>query len=694
MLVTSKSLEGSCAHTSISLSLAPTGLSMNNPPMHNTAPVIEHRCLYTHDIRRKAKRWQDGILRFHTFNKRVMVYDIPRNYIGDTHWREGNTIQDGDELELDKPIIVQVCDQIATVEQDLTGLLEKRKKKDVLDDETAHLSRPSPTLSVTGSAAGSFKNTPLQPKSLNALLGKPAGKHGRAVLPTVSLHETRVSTAVRQAFDSRPSKRQCMDNSHTGVNILAQKRARGQIGRKANAPPRIREGHPSDPALIQSQQTSKGGNKRRSQQAASVSEQLSSNLPRSSHPATTASKAGQITRSSTPREDRRSNQRPPQVIDNSKERMTTQRRDGHVKEVAGQFSTSVGPESHENENSRPRSRLQVATRKPRRKLMYRDLLSQHESLVGRNAILELTCEKSSAQPNSTVVPHGRLRHRSGSGESVTPENEHSIIFESMALDEVSVANQEESPSANTGNDSTGFENDFISTASVTQSLTEPKKTPHDSTLTLERMDAILLSPNQETAKQAFPAAPERSAIEDLADLPFSASLSLGVSSCAAGPSVAESNARVPSPPPVLPASRSAHHELDGRRIVRNGSCRLDDSAPSSPSFDDSCDGNILRDKPPHANKPSPKKPPALVSSASLPAFARPNQIRHTRSPLKTSMSETAMDRHPDRRRNLSANPSFTRSSAQSMNAWSKEAWDLFGCGRQGVSIPYIELSPN
>jgi hypothetical protein len=59
--------------------------SLSIPPSQNTAPVLEFNCLYTHDIRRKQKRWQDGFLRFHTFNKRVMVYDVPRNFIGDMH---------------------------------------------------------------------------------------------------------------------------------------------------------------------------------------------------------------------------------------------------------------------------------------------------------------------------------------------------------------------------------------------------------------------------------------------------------------------------------------------------------------------------------------------------------------------------------------------------------------------------------
>ena len=83
--------------------------SLSIPSTQNTAPVLEFRCLYTHDLRRKLKRWQDGFLRFHTFNRRIMVYDVPRNFVGDTHWREKTELADGDELELETGgVLVQV----------------------------------------------------------------------------------------------------------------------------------------------------------------------------------------------------------------------------------------------------------------------------------------------------------------------------------------------------------------------------------------------------------------------------------------------------------------------------------------------------------------------------------------------------------------------------------------------------------
>src|SRR5438874_12468395 len=100
--------------------------NLTTTPSQHTAPVYEFRCLYSHDLRKKRKLWHDGSLRYHTFNKRVMVYDDSKNYIGDSHWREAKELQDGTELGLDKGVLVTVGERIGETETDLAPLLEKR----------------------------------------------------------------------------------------------------------------------------------------------------------------------------------------------------------------------------------------------------------------------------------------------------------------------------------------------------------------------------------------------------------------------------------------------------------------------------------------------------------------------------------------------------------------------------------------
>lgn len=187
------------------------------PSTQNTAPVLDFRCLYTHDLRRKAKRWQDGVLRFHTFNKRVMVYDISRNFIGDAHWRETGLLQDGDELELDKGVLIQVGEATGSMDQDLTSLFENRRK---------HRGGSSPSnKSVQADLVSSATAMPVplsqsRPKTLNALLGTPKGPLGRAAIPSKSPCELR-----KQDYDDmdihKPRKRQRVETFPERLEIRA-----------------------------------------------------------------------------------------------------------------------------------------------------------------------------------------------------------------------------------------------------------------------------------------------------------------------------------------------------------------------------------------------------------------------------------------------------------------------------------------
>lgn len=187
--------------------------SLTVTPTQNTAPVLDFRCLYTFDLRRKQKRWQDGLARFHTFNKRVMVYDEPRNFIGDTHWRESEPIQDGDELQLDKGVLIQVGEPTGKMDQDISGLFEKRRAKEGHGVGSSPARRPT-TQTAQGSTTGTLPAVPsqLRPKTLNALLGTPKGPIGRAALPDKSPFEDRRAYGIKNDVGGRPPKRQRVMN--------------------------------------------------------------------------------------------------------------------------------------------------------------------------------------------------------------------------------------------------------------------------------------------------------------------------------------------------------------------------------------------------------------------------------------------------------------------------------------------------
>ncbi|KAJ5089178.1 hypothetical protein N7532_007862 [Penicillium argentinense] len=172
-----------------------------------TASVVKFRCLFTHDLRRKSKRWQDGYLRYHAFNKRVMVYDEHGNYIGDHHWRAAEEVQDGDELELDKGVLIEVGERMSTTQQDLTNLFEKKRSSQASpgtpshyrDSQPSQPPRPTPTpVRATGGSSQSFR-------SLNDLLGIKRTPIGHLVSPYEERHPP--PTPSLPGSSARPPKR-------------------------------------------------------------------------------------------------------------------------------------------------------------------------------------------------------------------------------------------------------------------------------------------------------------------------------------------------------------------------------------------------------------------------------------------------------------------------------------------------------
>ncbi|CAG8974559.1 hypothetical protein HYALB_00005832 [Hymenoscyphus albidus] len=158
------------------------------PQTQNTAPVIEYRCLYTTDIKRKQKRWQDGILKFHTFNKKIIICDDRHNFIGDAHWRQHYDFGEGEELRLERgDTLVQVEEQTGIENRDLSELLTKRQKEK--EGRAAAMANASPNPAHRLQNFGTPSNS-LKPKSLNAML-TPSGHHGRAVVSTTSPFEER-----------------------------------------------------------------------------------------------------------------------------------------------------------------------------------------------------------------------------------------------------------------------------------------------------------------------------------------------------------------------------------------------------------------------------------------------------------------------------------------------------------------------
>ena len=173
-------------------------------PTQNTAPVFEFRCLYSHDLRKKKKTWHDGSLRFHTFNKRVMVYDETKNFISDLHWREDDELHEGEELRLDKGVLVEVAERMGKTETDLAPLLEKRRANgNSSPARPVHTRAPLQPINYS-TGIRNPSGSQVKPKSLAAVLGASQGPIGRARIATRSPYEQRNNLLNHREGETEP----------------------------------------------------------------------------------------------------------------------------------------------------------------------------------------------------------------------------------------------------------------------------------------------------------------------------------------------------------------------------------------------------------------------------------------------------------------------------------------------------------
>lgn len=418
-----------------------TGLTI--PSTQNTAPILDFRCLYTHDLRRKAKRWQDGTLRFHTFNKRIMVYDLSKNFIGDHHWCEKDPLQDGDELELDKGVLIQVGDSIGTTVQDISGLFEKRKK-----------TRPdTPGGPVNTTRLLPVQLSQLRPKSLNALLGTPKGPLGRATVPFKSPCQLRLEDENARTEEERSVKRQRVETQPEKAVLavkLPKKRSAGSdkaaiINRLPSIRPTISDSSSTEQPIV--------GSGRRP-----ITEKTLTTNSETAFP----TKPKKVISKTEVKLNPGFNQDDSSEIDGTSKRNTpsnsalesSKSSRPRCDRVARPLNTTNFSEKREKPQLPDAERvnqLQIIARKPRRKLLYKDLLPQsansskpptNEPGSTRKSI-EAGCRgpRADTQAKRHQAESGRLKARSQRMD----EKEENLLHSMGDLGQISPAGCEFDP---------------------------------------------------------------------------------------------------------------------------------------------------------------------------------------------------------------------------------------------------------
>lgn len=793
-------------------SAARSSAAFTAPSTQNTAPVVEFRCLYSYDLRRKAKRWQDGCLRFHTFNKRVMVYDVPRNYIGDCHWREGTDLQDGDDLELDKGVLVQVGEVTGTINQDLTELLDKRKRPSEV--QRHELGNGQPSVSYGEPSSIPHVLAQLRPKSLNEVLGTPKGTIGKAALPTKSPYERRNEGNDDPATMARPAKRQRVE-------------ARPERSILPTVRPSLR-----DPARLP-KLTGEDARHRVSSRNEDVSSiataasDMSETIPAPQGPIRKAIISGPDRHIGPIQSIPRTNQTESRVrspksgSDNgnvgkeaAKKKSKTAKKSEYLNRQRSPLDSTVSKdndsENRINEKGRsivpenvvihidsddkqdgPSVKLQLASRKPRKKIMYRELLpSKTKSSNSRTTPREVS-ENARASVGSKKDENLSLsnlhwqeqdrlearlekhnakqsRHRSDKPSREYVSNLSSDLFLSQeALHGVNESPDSIDHGQVSGKRHTeGSDRARHSVSAETDETWIPKgvSTVHDTNLALAKMDAILLARSQPPQPPKQPSPKNRipdSSSDDLASLsvprkpPDTVGRHSPIQSDPSQPPNSETGSQNPSSTSGLHFECNAPLFQTHSKQPYSGPSIKETTAKSpilqvnsSPGFEKPCllspaehtNSVDVALKPPSSHRPSSQKleaaqkcdrrratepetlaPKPMASNVGSPSFesadatsiealdlSQPPPQPHVnllslktkplpefraprmRSPLKKSISDVSSMRPPPpiARPPL---PSKMTGPAQFADPWSREAWDLLGCARDGRNCTFDEF---
>ncbi|CCG84834.1 protein of unknown function [Taphrina deformans PYCC 5710] len=94
-------------------------------PAH--ADIHEFGVMYTKSVKKKAKDWHDGYLKWHTFNYRAILYDDQRKPVANEFFPNKN-ISSNSELEFSSAI-VQIGDQLETIQANLEHIYRTTAQK-------------------------------------------------------------------------------------------------------------------------------------------------------------------------------------------------------------------------------------------------------------------------------------------------------------------------------------------------------------------------------------------------------------------------------------------------------------------------------------------------------------------------------------------------------------------------------------
>jgi len=98
-----------------------------------------YACLYTGDLKKKTKKWHDGYLQLHYFNRKLILLDSEFNHVDEVFWKKNRTpllnaqsnaldpsftLEDGDEVGLTYHIATVEGTVIHEARKDLSNVIQ------------------------------------------------------------------------------------------------------------------------------------------------------------------------------------------------------------------------------------------------------------------------------------------------------------------------------------------------------------------------------------------------------------------------------------------------------------------------------------------------------------------------------------------------------------------------------------------
>ncbi|KIW02349.1 uncharacterized protein PV09_06171 [Verruconis gallopava] len=201
--------------------------AIRTPNVQGKALVHEFRCLYTFDVRRKQKRWQDGRAKFHTFNNRIMVYDDTQNFVGDIHWKDGSGPQPDDEFSLEVGVLVQIGDLLYTTQTDLAPLFIRERKKP--ESHGAEGAENAAALNMALDRKGHLSTQ--KHKSLHVLLNSAKTGSIKAKMSGQSPYDARKAGLDVESSDDRGRKRRRLAVNKT-THFMSKTNGTGELAQE------------------------------------------------------------------------------------------------------------------------------------------------------------------------------------------------------------------------------------------------------------------------------------------------------------------------------------------------------------------------------------------------------------------------------------------------------------------------------